>query len=557
MNTIPLAEPEPTSGGTASLAWVQGLLASESTGAIHLTTLLPELARTFQATHVGLAGLVDGIPVVRRWLTADGRAMAPVRWPWDEQTGLLAQVLSSQLAVESKTSAGTFLLAAGGAQEDAGWLLFLEGGPPSLWSREDRASLQLAAFALERLLPPVRTGARSRWHERVRLHQRLEDAAVIVGRMAHEFGNVLTGILGFTELSLAQVVAGTPLHQFLIEVHQSSQQGARLTTALKQFSQRSGARGRPTDLAAVVAEEEIRRRQQWGRGITLQTSIPADLPPVALDAEPLRQLLGHLLENAREAIAGDGTVRITARVVELTEKDCQEPFGNPLPGTFLEVGITDTGTGFTPEAKRRVLVEPFYSTKPRHRGLGLASIYGLLHANRGALSLEHPAQGGTVVRCLLPVATAAAVPVRAEPVEVPAAKPRRERLLVVDDDPQSLRLMCSTLERAGYYVLAAADGAQALEAHTASREPIHLVLSDVVMPRMTGFDLARQLLRTNPNVNVLFTSGHIPLGFVQEDFAGHDFELLPKPFRPEGLLRAVRTALDRERRPWPAPSSKC
>src|SRR5262249_50721448 len=106
---------------------------------------------------------------------------------------------------------------------------------------------------------------------------------------------------------------------------------------------------------------------------------------------------------------------------------------------------------------------------------------------------------------------------------------------------------CTTLERAGYRVHAANDGVQALESYAAAGEPFHLVLSDVVMPRMTGFDLVRHLLGRDPQVNVLFTSGHIPAGYAQEDFAGRDFDPLPKPFRPDGLLRAVRTALDRPR----------
>jgi signal transduction histidine kinase/ActR/RegA family two-component response regulator len=541
-------------GRGSPLGFLQDLLATPDAAGTPLDGTLAALARSFHAAEVGLAGFVDGTPVVRQWLSAEGHPLPAVRWPWEEQPELLARVWQARAAVVARTaSGGNFLLAACGPRE-GGWLLWLQDTAERAWSPEEQAALQLSAYALERLLPPVGPGAHAHWQEQARLHQRLEDAAVIVGRLAHDFGNVLTGILGFTELSLAQAGPSHPLHRYLAEVYQAAQQGARFTNALKQFSQRGTPRTRPTSLQALLAAEAPRLQEAWGVGPVLQNAVPADLPPVAVDAEPLKQILAPLLENAREALPGEGTVTLTAAPRDLTEADCLDLLGKAVPGPYVELTIHDTGAGFTPEARQRVFSDLFFTTKPRRRGMGLAAAYGLLCAHRGGLRLEHGAEGGTTVRVYLP--QAAAPPRPAAGAAASASKAgAEERLLVVDDDPLTLQLMCTTLERAGYRVQAALDGEQALHSYLHSPERFQLVLSDVVMPRMTGFDLVRTLLGRDPEVNVLFTSGHIPPGFAHEDFAGRDFELLPKPFRPEGLLRAVRAALDRNprgRAPIPA-----
>jgi CheY-like chemotaxis protein len=227
----------------------------------------------------------------------------------------------------------------------------------------------------------------------------------------------------------------------------------------------------------------------------------------------------------------------------LTANDCADLLGSAAPGLHIELTVADTGTGFTPDARKRIL-EPFFSSKPRHRGLGLPAVYSILASYHGGLRFEHGQQGGTAVQVYLPALapeTTTTVSIRRS--QLPLAQ--GEKLLIVDDDPLTLQLMCTTLERAGYRVHSAADGAQALDSFAHAAEPFRLVLSDVVMPRMTGFDLAHRLLDQDPQVQVLFTSGHVPAGFMPENLAGRSFDLLPKPFRPEGLLRAVRAALDR------------
>jgi DNA-binding NtrC family response regulator len=174
----------------------------------------------------------------------------------------------------------------------------------------------------------------------------------------------------------------------------------------------------------------------------------------------------------------------------------------------------------------------------------LAVVYGILQAYKGALTVEPRPDRGALVRLLLPAATAAA-PV-ASPYGPATSAARGEKVLVVDDDPMILKLCTATLEKAGYRVQTASTASEALDSYQAAvREPFRLVLSDVVMPRMTGVDLAKRLRRADANVNLLFMSGQVSPHFAKEELAGGPFDFLAKPFRPEGLLSAVRCALDR------------
>jgi CheY-like chemotaxis protein len=184
--------------------------------------------------------------------------------------------------------------------------------------------------------------------------------------------------------------------------------------------------------------------------------------------------------------------------------------------------------------------------------MGLAIVYGILRSRRGGLAVENGLHGGGVVRLYFPAEDKpVAVPVAGRPTASAAA----DRVLVVDDDPMVLQVVCATLQSAGYGVQVAASGAEALAQYAVGNQKFDLVLSDVLMPRMSGIDLARRLLDQDADVNVLFMSGQVAADFPETDLPRGRFDLLSKPFRPEGLLRAVRSALDRRSRPSAAPSS--
>jgi CheY-like chemotaxis protein len=246
------------------------------------------------------------------------------------------------------------------------------------------------------------------------------------------------------------------------------------------------------------------------------------------------------LANALDAVPGVGCITLTSQLVCLNEKKCQQLLGDARPGKFVQIAIADSGAGFSAETRRQLFIDPFFSTKPRRRGLGLAIVYGILRNCQGGMRIEDGPAGGAVVRLFVPVA-AARMP------SAPCVQPvRGNRVLVVDDDPGVLLLVCATLQQAGYRVQAAADGAEALDRYTAAgSDGFALVLSDVFMPHISGIDLARRLLATDARANVLLMSGEATSGLDMADPLHDRFDLLSKPFRPEGLLRAVRAALQR------------
>jgi CheY-like chemotaxis protein len=255
-------------------------------------------------------------------------------------------------------------------------------------------------------------------------------------------------------------------------------------------------------------------------------------------------VLTALLDNAQEALLGGGSVSVSARAVDLDEAACRELYGAAQPGPHVEIVIADTGTGLSPEAQRRLFAEPFFTTKPRRRGFGLAVTYGILSAHRGGLRLYPGEERGVVARVVVPAAPAAS-PATGEEVVRPSERLPGERILVVDDDAEVLHFVRAVLERAGYRVAAAGSGDAALEAYgAAGSDPFRLVLSDVVMPGLNGVELARKLLRKDSQVRVLFMSGHVSGDLAQPDLVGRAFELLSKPFRTEQLLRAVQNNLE-------------
>jgi signal transduction histidine kinase len=234
-----------------------------------------------------------------------------------------------------------------------------------------------------------------------RFEQRLQDAAVMTGRVAHAFDNVLTGILGFAELTLSQMKPESAPYQYIGEVLRAAQQGVGLTQELHLFS-RCGAPGAgPTSLAEVVAEEEARLRENPGSAVLVRSNLPADLPPIALDAEALRQVLRQLLDNAQESAAN--SINLSARRTTLTATNCSGMLGSAVPGPAVEVVITDSGSGLTSEVRQRLFHEPFFTTKPRHRGLGLAIVCRILFTHRGGLRLEPAPERGTQAHVFLPV----------------------------------------------------------------------------------------------------------------------------------------------------------
>ena len=522
----------------SALEYVHGLLCQPA-AAPGLDGLLAGLAAAFAASGAGLAVLPSGKVLHRRPRGND-------RPPWDDDAELVGRVLRETAALAVVRPGGGLLLTAVRLPGRPDWLLWLEADARrDAWTAAESAALALAGQALGRVLESGRGDAR--WAaalERAARQQGLEMAARVAARLAHDFGNVLTGIIGFCDLSLAlKGPADSQMGRYLRELQRCAQNGAQLTHLLRLFSRRQAGNVHPCETGAVAAEEAARVAAPDG-SFAVRAAAADGLPPAAIDAGQLRQILAVLLENARDAMQGAGTAVLSLRQVELSADDCLELYGDARPGPHVEVAVTDAGPGLDAETAGRLFAEPFFSAKPRRRGFGLAVAYGILHAHHGGIRLRPGAAGGTVAEAYLPAAAPA--PSAAPPAAAAAAAGRGDRVLVVDDDPNILRFICATLERAGYRAQGASSADEALVHYTsAAPDRFRLVLSDVVMPKVTGVDLAHQLLGCDPNVRVLFMSGQTTSDFPRPDFVSNRFEFLCKPFRPEGLLRAVRGAIDR------------
>jgi signal transduction histidine kinase len=240
----------------------------------------------------------------------------------------------------------------------------------------------------------------------------LQDASIIAGRMAHDFDNILTGIIGFSDLTIPMLQPGSQAARFVAEIGKVGHRGTVFTQQLHQLSRSGQVKPSPASVVAALAKEELRVRTQ-APGVRFERELPPALPAVSLECGPLQTVLGHLLENAAEACPQGGLVRVAALPVELTEADARGYLGRPSAGAHVLVTLTDTGIGIKPEVRRRLFVEPFFTTKVRHRGLGLAIAYRILCAHRGGIQIDSvpPPGSGTQVRVVLPLS----------PVRPPAA----------------------------------------------------------------------------------------------------------------------------------------
>jgi signal transduction histidine kinase len=228
------------------------------------------------------------------------------------------------------------------------------------------------------------------------------DLAGLSRRLAHDFDNILTGVIGFAELSLAQTTVPDPAKTYLTELLRVCDRGIELTRCLHQFHRLGIVSPELTNAAAIIRAESEKLRSSLPSTVTIETVIADPLPLVMIESRVLRQLFMQVLNNAKEACPADACIRFEASPIQLTDADLDQWLGCPVPGRYVEFRITDAGPGIESDVFKRLFVEPFFSTKPRHRGMGLMLALRAVHANNGGLRLERPAAGGCSVRIVLP-----------------------------------------------------------------------------------------------------------------------------------------------------------
>jgi PAS domain S-box-containing protein len=372
--------------------------------------------------------------------------------------------------------------------------------------------------------------------------QKLESIGSLAGGIAHDFNNMLTVILGRLEMALVATPPGDPRRADLEEVWAAARRSAELVGQLLGFARKQIISPRALDLNAAVEARLGMLRPLIGEDVDLRWR-PADQPgAVYIDPSQLDQILTNLLINARDALEGIGRITIEIGNAELDEAYCADHVGF-RPGEYVVLAVSDTGCGMDEVTMSRIF-EPFFTTKPlgQGTGLGLSTVYGIVKQNQGFINVySEPGQGSTF-RIYLPrhVGAGTAGAVTAPPQEPPIGT---ERVLLVEDEASILKLATRQLESLGYSVLPASDADEAIGIAAAYAGPIHLLLTDVVMPGMNGRDLYGRLLAGRPDLRCLFMSGYTAAGIAHRGVLEEGVHFLQKPFTVRELAAASREAL--------------
>ena len=404
------------------------------------------------------------------------------------------------------------------------------GRPASLVFLRDMTASKRARLEQDRLQTQLRQAAK------------MESIGRLAGGVAHDFNNMLAVILGHVDLALEQVDPKKPLYSDLQEIRKAADRSASITQQLLAFARRQVTAPKRLDLNEAVENMLAMLRRLIGEQIELVWS-PSVVHPVEIDPSQLDQVLVNLCLNSRDAIADVGKVTIVTSNVTLDQDYCDTHDGC-LPGDYVLLSVSDDGTGMSEDALRH-LFEPFYTTKDTGKGtgLGLATVYGIVKQNNGFIQVESDAEMGTDVRIYFP---RAAGDVSADTQQNPgAALPGgKETLLVIEDEPAVLHLTERILSDLDYNVLTSRTPSEALRLAQRHKGQIALLVTDLVMPDMNGWELSERLLHLRPELKILYVSGYADDRIANKDPRAEGIELLQKPFTPQQLATRVRKVLD-------------
>jgi two-component system, cell cycle sensor histidine kinase and response regulator CckA len=382
--------------------------------------------------------------------------------------------------------------------------------------------------------------------EHLRQVQRLEAIGRLAGGVAHDFNNLLTAITGFSELLQLQMNPDHPLRAYVDEIKKAGDRAAGLTRQLLAFSRRQILAPEVLDLNAVVADVEKMLGRLIGEDIELVTDLDPDLGRVLADPSQVQQVLLNLVVNARDAMPRGGRLTITTANRFLDEAYARAHMPTEA-GTYVKLAVSDTGHGMDEETQSRVF-EPFFTTKEpgQGTGLGLSTVYGIVKQSGGYIWVESaPGQGATFEIYMPRIAAAVATP--AAPATVSDMLGGRETILLVEDEEQVRGLAARALRALGYTVLEASHGEEALRAAARYTGPIHLLVTDVIMPGVGGRELALGLVAHHPTMAVLYMSGYTDDAIGRQGVLDPDTPFLQKPFTGTSLARKVREVLDARR----------
>jgi PAS domain S-box-containing protein len=384
---------------------------------------------------------------------------------------------------------------------------------------------------------------RKRLEEQLLQSQKMEAVGQLAGGVAHDFNNILTAIVGYTDLLAEELGPGNRHLEDLEEIRKAARRAAALTRQLLAFSRKQVLEPRVIDLNAIVQNLDKMLRSLISENIELKTQLAGDIDAARADPNQIEQVIMNLAINARDAMPEGGSLTIETANVTLDENYAAQHV-SVVPGSYVMLAVTDTGCGMDEDTQARIF-EPFFTTKPAGRGtgLGLSTVYGIVKQSGGNIWLYSEPGKGTTFKVYLP-----SVDESPQDADKPAAPTLRhggrETVLLVEDDEQLRRLAHRALASQGYTVLEADRGNTALDIARRHKGRIDLLLTDVVMPDINGTKLADMLRGARPELRVLFMSGYPDGAILHHGMLEHGVSYIAKPFTTEAVTRKVREVLD-------------
>ena len=428
-----------------------------------------------------------------------------------------------------------------GRAEDEGWRVRKDG--TRFWanvvvtSLSDSTGMHLGFAKISRDLTE-----RRKLEDQVRQAQKLEAIGSLAGGVAHDFNNVLSVILSYSEMLIEDLRPADPMRSDLEEIKAAAMRATDLTHQLLAFGRQQILQPKPVNLNDIVTTIERMLRRLVGESVEFTFLPDSTLGAAHLDPSQVDQVVINLVVNARDAMLHGGKLTIETTNVELDHEYAAHHVG-VAPGPYVMLAVSDTGDGMDAETQKRIF-EPFFTTKKlgKGTGLGLSTVFGIVRQSGGHIWVYSEPGRGTVFKIYFPRTDQAAVVTPPVPLGLP--RDGTETILLVEDDERVRSLARTILQRHGYHVLEAQSGGDALlicEQHGAT---IHLLLTDVVMPRMSGRQLAERLRSIRPAMKVLYMSGYTDNSIVHHGVLDSDVNFLQKPITPESLTRKVREVID-------------
>jgi two-component system cell cycle sensor histidine kinase/response regulator CckA len=385
--------------------------------------------------------------------------------------------------------------------------------------------------------------ARRILEEQFRQSQKMEALGQLAGGMAHDFNNLLTVIHGYSDLAMERLETDNPLYQDMEQIKKAGHRAAALTRQLLVFSRKQVLRPTVLDPNAVISDLGKMLPRLIGEDVILRADLAPDAGNIKADRGQIEQVIMNLVINARDAMSSGGQLTIETQNVDLTEEYVRQHAGSS-PGSYVMLAVTDTGIGMDAQTKARIF-EPFFTTKEAGTGtgLGLSTVYGIVQQSGGSIWVYSEVGRGTTFKVYLP--RVGNDPQRSQRTSMTTATiSGTETVLVTEDDEMVRALTSRVLSAQGYRVLEATDGAAAISIAEQHPNAIDLLITDIVMPGMSGRELADRLGKLRPGLKVLFMSGYTDKAIVHQQVLDENTPFIQKPFAPQALANKVREVLD-------------